>query len=76
MKNITLEQWENKYVKGEITRFDQKKPVFLRPGWDPEINSMIDDWSLNGPPQHEPGFTLEERAPHVVITLKEKGDVR
>ena len=62
MKNITMEQWENKYVEGEITRFDQKNQMFHRPGWDPEINGMVEDWSLNGPPQDEAGFTLEDRA--------------
>jgi reductive dehalogenase len=62
MKNITMKQWENKYVKGEIKRFDQKNQMFLRPGWDPEINGMVEDWSLNGPPQDEAGFTLEDRA--------------
>lgn len=62
MKNITMEQWENKYIKGKITRFDQKYQMFIRPGWDPEINGMVDDWSLNGPPKDKAGFALEERA--------------
>jgi len=54
MKRLTMEQWEDKYIKGEVRRFDQKNQMFIRPGWDPEINGMIEDWSLNGPPKDKP----------------------
>jgi hypothetical protein len=49
MKKLTDTQWKHKYIKGDITRFDQKNQMFLRAGWDIEKNGMIDDWSLNGP---------------------------
>ena len=62
MKKLTMEQWENKYIKGKVTPFDQKNQMFIRPGWDPEINGMIGDWSLNGPPKGKVGFKLEDRA--------------
>ena len=62
MKKLTTAQWEHKCIKGDITRFDQKNQMFHRPGWDIEINGMIDDWSPNGPPRDKAGFTLEDRA--------------
>lgn len=62
MKKLLKEQWEHKYIRGEITRFDQKNHMFHRPGWDPGINGIIDDWSLNGPPKNKAGFMLEDRA--------------
>ena len=45
MKKLTMAQWENKYIKGEVDPFDQKNQMFIRPGWDPEINGM------NGSPE-------------------------
>ena len=62
MKKLSMEQWEDKYTRGEVTRVDQKNTMSYRPGWDPQINGLIDDWSLNGPPEDKAGFTLEDRA--------------
>ncbi len=62
MRKLFLGEWEDKYSMGDVRRFDQKNTMFSRPGWDPEINGLVDDWSLNGPPKERAGFTIEERA--------------
>ena len=62
MKKLSAAAWENKYIATDVRRFDQKYTMFNRPGWDPDTNGLIDDWSLNGPPRNEAGFTIEDRA--------------
>ncbi|MBW1799129.1 MAG: reductive dehalogenase [Deltaproteobacteria bacterium] len=62
MKKLSMAEWEKKYVAGDVQRFDQKYTMFNRPGWAPEINGLVDDWSLNGPPKDKAGFTIEDRA--------------
>jgi reductive dehalogenase len=62
MKKLSAEEWEKKYVAADVRRFDQKCTMFNRPGWEPETNGLIDDWSLNGPPRNQAGFTIEDRA--------------
>ena len=46
MKQLSLEQWEKKYIAGSIERFDQKNTMFARPGWTQEIHDKLDDWGF------------------------------
>ena len=62
MKKLTLTEWEEKYVKGPIDRFDQKNTMFRRVTWDPEIRGLLKDWSFAGEVKQKPGYTLKEQA--------------
>jgi len=62
MKKISLEEWEKKYIVGDVQRFDQKNTMFIRPGWDADINRQLDDWSFTGHLREKAGYKLEDQA--------------
>lgn len=63
MKKLSSEEWEKKYIAGDIQRFDQKYTMFNRPGWDRDINKILDSWSFASPPaKNKPGYNLEDLA--------------
>ena len=62
MKKLTLQEWEEKYIAGDMKRFDQKNHMFVRPGWDAEINRLLDDWSFIGPVRDQAGYRMEDQA--------------
>ncbi len=62
MKTLTLDEWDSKYVVGEIEPFAQGNTMFNRPAWDGEVNSRLDDWSFVGEVKDKPGYGLEDLA--------------
>jgi len=62
MKKLTLDEWENKYVKGQIKRFDQKYVMFSRWSWDPDIRKREKDWRFLGEITDKPGYELRDLA--------------
>ncbi len=62
MKRMTLEEWEAKYITGEVEPFDQKNTMFIRPLWDPEINRRLENWSFVGEVKDMPGYSMEDLA--------------
>ena len=64
-----MAEWEEKYIFGEIKRFDQKNTMFNRPGWDSEINSLIDNWTISSDPKDQKGFMIEEKALSIASRL-------
>jgi reductive dehalogenase len=64
MKKLTMAQWEDKYIKGNVERLDQKYTMFNRAGWDPKIHGAVESWAINGTVRDEPGNYLEDWALH------------
>jgi reductive dehalogenase len=64
MKRLTLEQWEEKYIKGKVERFNQKDTMFNRPAWDPQVHEAIKSWAFTGTVKDKPGYYLEDWALH------------
>ncbi len=63
MREISLEDWEKKYIVSLVERFDEKNTMFNRPKWDPEIINLLEDWSIiTDSPKDKPGHTLESIA--------------
>ncbi|MBW1802878.1 MAG: reductive dehalogenase [Deltaproteobacteria bacterium] len=62
MKTLTLEEWEEKYIAGEVAPFDQKNTMFNRWSWDPEIRPSLKDWRFLGTITDKPGYTMRELA--------------
>jgi len=62
MKKLTLEEWERKYVAGDVKRFDQKYIMFSRWSWDPEIRPTVKDWRFLGEVTDKPGYELRDMA--------------
>jgi hypothetical protein len=62
MKRMTLEEWEAKYITGEVESFDQKNTMFVRPLWDPEVNGRLESWSFVGEVKDTPGYSMEDLA--------------
>lgn len=62
MKILTLNEWEKKYIAGQVERFNQKNTMFNRPGWDTEVNGLLEDWSFTGEVKKNSGYTLEDQA--------------
>lgn len=62
VKNLTLAEWENKYIAGDVQRFDQKNTMFLRPTWDPDVNQRLESWSFVGEVKDKPGYSLQDQA--------------
>ncbi|MBA7688093.1 Epoxyqueuosine reductase [subsurface metagenome] len=62
MKKLTIDQWERKYVVGEVQRFDQKNTMFTRPSWEPELKRRLKDWSFLGEVTDKPGSSLPDFA--------------
>ncbi|MBI2855008.1 MAG: reductive dehalogenase, partial [Chloroflexi bacterium] len=60
MKGITLEAWNDKYIRGPIQRFDQKNHMYKRPMWDPNIKKAVQDWSYLGGAKEKVGNRPEE----------------
>ena len=62
MKKLTIDEWEEKYITGQIDQFDQKNTMFRRVTWDPDIMGLLEDWSFSGEVKQKPGYTLKEQA--------------
>lgn len=62
MRNLTLGEWEEKYIKGPIERFDQKYTMFNRGSWDPEIQKLKKKNLAKREDKDEPGFTIQDQA--------------
>lgn len=62
MKGLTISEWEEKYIVGDVKRFDQKNHMFIRPGWDPDLNRLLEDWSFTGGARKKAGYRLEDQA--------------
>lgn len=62
MRYLSSKEWEKKYVAGQIKEFDQKYNMFNRPGWDPEVKGLLDDWSFMGKVKNKPGYNLQDQA--------------
>jgi reductive dehalogenase len=62
MKNLTLEEWERKYVAVPIERFDQKYVMFSRPLWDESIKDLMRWATERSPSKEKPGYTLQDQA--------------
>ena len=62
MKYLTLEEWEKKYIVGEVEAFDQKRDMYKRAIWDPELKEL--KRKVFGPimPKERSGYGLEEIA--------------
>ena len=60
MKTLSLEQWDEKYITGDIERFDQKNTMFMRVLWDPSIKDAVEDWSFSSTPKDKAGHTLQD----------------
>lgn len=52
----------NRYVVGEIERFDQKNDMFKRPRWDPSVQFGQKYYGLIMPREDKPGYTLLDMA--------------
>jgi hypothetical protein len=62
MRKLSLEEWEHKYIKGEIKQFDQRYTMFSRPMWDPKIKDLL-SWVLEKAEMGtRPGRTLQDKA--------------
>lgn len=64
MNKLTLEEWEEKYVRGEVHRFDQRYTMFNRPGWDRGIHGAVESWAITGTLKDRPGYYLEDWGLH------------
>jgi epoxyqueuosine reductase len=53
---------KNKYIVGEVKRFDQKQTMFNRPRWDPKVASLAEGIYGVIPPKEKDGHTLTDRA--------------
>jgi reductive dehalogenase len=62
MRKLTLEEWEDRYIKGTIDRFDQKNIMFARWSWDPTQRPLIKDWRFLGEVTDKPGYELRDLA--------------
>ena len=62
MKTLTLEQWEQQYVSGQIARFDQKYTGFRRVTWDENLKERLSDWAFSGEVQSKPGYDMMDQA--------------
>jgi reductive dehalogenase len=62
MKKLTLEQWEKKYIKGPIERFDQKNTMYARNLWDPKVMKAVANWGFTGDIKDKAGMTLKDNA--------------
>ena len=60
MKKLTLDTWEQKYVAGEIRRFDQKYTMFARPQWDDKIKELMRWVMERSPSKPKAGYTLQD----------------
>ena len=62
MRKLSLEEWEKKYVAGEIKRFDQKYVMFARPQWDDKIKSLMRWVTERSASKPKAGYTLQDQA--------------
>lgn len=62
MRKLSLEEWERRYIRDEIKRFDQRYTMFSRPMWDPEIKDLL-RWVLEKAELGvQPGRALQDKA--------------
>jgi reductive dehalogenase len=52
----------NKYIVGDVERFDQKYVMYNRVRWDPEVKELGDKMYGILPPKEKVGYTLTDRA--------------
>jgi len=66
MKKLTMDEWEEKNIVGQVKRFDQKFFISNRFCWDHElINTSKDATHIGfGKIRDKPGYSLEELALH------------
>ena len=57
-----MDQWEKKYIVGQIERFNSGNSMFTRPTWDPNVKDLLDDWTFTGDVKDRPGYRLEDQA--------------
>ena len=62
MKKLTLDQWENEYIAGQVDRFDQKNTMSSRKNTDPEMKRQLANLSAPVEFKDEPGFTQRDYA--------------
>jgi len=62
MKKLTTEEWQKRYIVGEVEQFDDKYSMYSRPEWDVELKSRLDDWSFMGLARERLGWDLEDMA--------------
>jgi reductive dehalogenase len=62
MRKFSMKQLEQKYIRGNVERFDQNNLMFTRPGWDPEVHDKAKDWGLYAAVSDKPGYRLEDCA--------------
>ena len=62
MKKLSLGQWENEYIAGQVDRFDQKNTMSSRRNTDPEMKRQLANLSAPAEFKDEPGFTQRDYA--------------
>jgi len=62
MKRLTLDQWESKYIAGQVDRFDQRNTMSSRKNSDPEMKEKLANLSTPAQFRDEPGFTQQDYA--------------
>ena len=62
MRKLSLEEWEKKYVAGQIKRFDQKYVMFARPQWDDKIKELMRWVTERSASKPKAGYTLQDQA--------------
>ncbi len=62
VKNLTMNEWEKKYVVAPVERFDQKNIMFNRWSWEPGMRASIKDWRFLGEVTDKPGYALRDLA--------------
>jgi reductive dehalogenase len=65
MKNITLEEWQKKYIAGSINNFSQKNISLSRFRWDPEMKMegyKDKHFEMESEIKDQPGLSLQDQA--------------
>ncbi|MBW2513361.1 MAG: reductive dehalogenase, partial [Deltaproteobacteria bacterium] len=56
-------QGAERYVTGDVNRYDQKNEMFKRPFWDPQKEKLRDQFYFSEtPPKDKPGYRLTDQA--------------
>jgi len=66
VKKLTIKEWEEKYIAGPVSRFDQKYFVSNRYAWDKDLVEASKGSTLigTGKVKDRPGYTIDELALH------------
>ena len=63
MKFNQIEKGADRYVSGEVDRFDQKNEMFKRAMWDPAVVEIGERfYKGNTPPRNKPGYRLKDQS--------------